>query len=148
MHNVLILPLILCFFISCSSYSIGKKYNYQDDFDAYFQFTFNHSISKIEEDILVIIPIASCSMCVERTLDELIKNNYDARIIVVGTSHEERYLKKLDEIEKNYPLLYDSEAELFNYETDMGKPTLLILSKNYQYITLEETAWKKVYELL
>ncbi|GAB1445731.1 hypothetical protein MASR2M41_14520 [Flammeovirgaceae bacterium] len=113
-------------FISCvdkpnCDYTEGQK--------LYFAHTFNFDISKLRgENYLYILPIESCEGCVYSNLNFLkdIKSE-KLTIIFVGENHKLSWVEMINKIRSNLKTLDDPLKKVYNYETGLRKPLLILM---------------------
>ena len=138
----------LIYLSSCSEDEYGAIYNYQTEFESYYNQLSEENLDDIKQSYLFVIPLRSCSICVDKSLENLTTYQYPAKVLLVGQCQSEEMQSRVDHIKKHYDYTEDPSSLLFKYETDMGKPSLLTLVKKIRKLDLEVTSWKLVDGLL
>lgn len=113
-------------FISCIE---KPKCDYSEGQKLYFTHTFNLDITKLRgENYLYILPIESCESCVYSNLNFL-KDIKSAKltIIFVGENHKLSWVEMINEIRSNLKTLDDPLKKIYNYETGLRKPLLILM---------------------
>lgn len=156
-YNFITLLLFVSLLFACSNNkqmnkedTIVKEYAYFKDFTYYFDQTFHTSLREIAPKYVFVVPISSCTPCVDKTIEELDKMNPNNSVLVmVGTTDEEERNIKIEKLVSKYKSYRDLASELYTYETNMGKPTLLIIdNQSIESVTLDSDIWEKDYSFL
>lgn len=147
--------ILLLFFFSCHSdkekKSLGVPYIFNEGLDSYLQQTFNTSIADIQDSILFVVALESCTPCVDTTLYELNNLNCpECSVIWVGIPKDSIMIEKVESINKKFETFSDSTFQIYNYETNIGNPAILLLKdkKAAKHITLDSEIWKDVKKIL
>ena len=119
---ILIIPIVL----SCNTKSILKEYNYSEDFYLYFENTFNTSLKDQGLKHLFVIPLSSCTPCVNASLNLFLEiNREDVGIITVGLPDNSKTFQLVNKIYSLNKVWLDDKEELTKYRTNIGSPYYL-----------------------
>ncbi|HET8861336.1 hypothetical protein [Marivirga sp.] len=119
---------ILLFFvslISCDS-KPESQYKYEKDFKNYLSDVHNLN-NNIINQIYYIVPLYSCSPCVDKNLKFLSSLNKikNFKIILIGESSRKSHQSMVNSINKNHVTLFDKENKAQFYELGLGKPIII-----------------------
>jgi hypothetical protein len=131
--------IVLMIFCSCHSPDLNeesddllKVYEYEEDFNFYFKQNFDLELKDLNNDKLFIVPVSSCTPCVNEVLTNLQNNDCgNSAVLFVGRIEDDAQRnKEVEEITKKMLTYNDYESDLYNYQTDIGKPCVLFLDED------------------
>ncbi len=131
-NSVLILIVI---FFSCQSQinkqenGLKQPYEYTEDFNYYFKENFKMSLFDLNKEKLFVVPVSSCTPCVDMVLNNLENNECNnCAALFVGQPDNERQ-NQINRIVNNITAFYDEKSDLYSYQTDVGKPCVLFIER-------------------
>ena len=131
-----VVSIILISLFSCKKHNqeneLVKEYQYFEDFSYYFKTTFNEAIKDINKEKLFIVPVSSCTPCVDEVLSNLSNKQCNAcAVVFVGRPEGDQRALIIQKISNKIPAYHDINSELFNYQINIGKPSLLFLNTGH-----------------
>ena len=112
--------------ISCQSEPSCK---YFDSLELYFKNVFDTKLSKSGKVAYYFVPLESCENCIYSNL--LMLNKLKTRqitIIFIGKNYHKEWDEVLLEIKNKYSFLEDDQKLVYEYESGLGKPLLLVVN--------------------
>ena len=106
------------------------KYNYSEDFKAYFKAVSNEEIRQGKE--YFIVPLNSCAQCVDSALARLANYNYPWVVILTGQTEDNSRLRNIEITKTKYVCIIDSTSVISEYSVNIGLPSLLKANKEGQ----------------
>jgi hypothetical protein len=138
MKKITIISFSIFFLLLLSFYiynNIGI-YKYENGFKRFINDTFEITIDDIDNySNIFIIPLSSCTPCVNEALNNICNIKNDKSIILLlGASNDKSICEKVVFINNNFTKVYtDFENKFINYETNIGSPTFLYKRRNHFY---------------
>jgi len=119
------LILLLVSSLSCNRESRAPEppYQYANDFKAYFKDTYNLELQKNSK--YFVVPLNSCSECVDSALQNLAIKKFDWTVLLVGQTEDSIRQKNIVAVKQNYTCLIDSTLLMNEYALGIGLPSLL-----------------------
>ena len=125
---VLLLFLGSCQVPSSTSLSdLFSEYQYVEDLNYYLNENFNFDLYTLQKENLFIIPIASCTPCVNEVVSKLNSNPCSScALLFIGEPNESSQIAVvIDSLNHKYPTYFDVHSEIYHYQNNIGKPSLL-----------------------
>lgn len=121
----LISATLFCLLIS--GIGCSEKKNVYQLFENYLEENFDE---EPKEQLYVILPIGSCKVCFDTTVDYLARRGYNEQITVILVGSTKLTLNLHKARIKDFIILMDSKNDFFKHDiTDASYPTLLEIKK-------------------
>ena len=116
--------------VSCNPKSPLEDYNYSEDFNVYFSNTFETVLQDQAIKHLFVVPLSSCTPCVEATLSFFIEfSGKDVGIITCGLPDNENTLNYIKTISTLENVWMDNDGDISKYRTNIGAPYYLAVNE-------------------
>ena len=124
------------------------EYAYTEPLCRYFKEVFGKENFLAQHEKVFVLPLNSCSPCLETTLNYLIEHAQYTNIgtVVVGKAKKEKHARLVEALSDKADLvLIDEKEKLAGYETNIFGPALIQRAgRKYYQVNLSDEIWKKL----
>lgn len=113
------------------------KNNVSDNFESYYQSTFNRHLES-EKDLYLFLPSNSCSSCIDKLIFLLSKNKRTNNIHLIFVYKSKAFFNNKKKLLESYDLVLDKKLIAVEHEIIDGFKPVLMEYKNHKLINVLE----------